>query len=380
VVIRALAHALLVLPGLGRAESLTLSFVPHPAHEEVVVGEMIPVTLRAVYDRKIARDKMEIAPSSSFDWIQVDRDRWQEEMIDGKSWITMNRELAIFPKRSGPLEFGPATHDLTIIDEKSQRQERRIVAHPLAVSVGAYPQERGWKLAAAEVTLTDELDTDPARLQDGQTVTRRVTLRAKGVLPEALPPRPILGAEWLITFAAPQERKLILTEAGPVAEVVWLWQFRPLTGEPGVLDGKTIRFFNTTTREMDAVEIAPLSIAYASFFTSQVETGRFGGADRLAEAAALGAGLLAGTALVLRTQVPQTSRTAFARLLRRRSPVTRWRIGRAARSGELLRLRRLVAETYPEAGEATAALDRAIYSRGGGFDAERFLRDLRRRR
>ena len=73
----------------------------------------------------------------------------------------MERDLAIVPKRSGVLHFGPATHTLTIIDEKSQRQDRTVVAPPLTLSVGAYPAERGWKWVAEEVTLTDELSTDP---------------------------------------------------------------------------------------------------------------------------------------------------------------------------------------------------------------------------
>ena len=94
-----------------------------------------------------------------------------------------------------------------------------VVAPPVSLSVGAYPAERGWKWVAEAATLTDELSADPARLADGQTVTRRVTLRAKGTLPEALPPRPIVSEPWLISFAAPVARRLILTEEGPVSEV-----------------------------------------------------------------------------------------------------------------------------------------------------------------
>ena len=129
--IRAALLALFLLPGAAAAESLTLAFVPHPRHETVVAGEMVPVTLRAVYDRKVARQGLEIAPSESFDWIQTTPEHWKEEMIDGKSWIVMERGLALVPKRAGVLHFGPATHDMTIIDEKAPRQERTVVAPPL---------------------------------------------------------------------------------------------------------------------------------------------------------------------------------------------------------------------------------------------------------
>ena len=93
--VRALVLFALLLPRLAAAESLTLTFVPHPAHDTVVAGEMIPVTLRAVYDRKVARESLAIAPSDAFDWVQTGPDHWGEEEIDGRPWIVMERPLAI---------------------------------------------------------------------------------------------------------------------------------------------------------------------------------------------------------------------------------------------------------------------------------------------
>jgi hypothetical protein len=379
---RALLLLLCLLPAPVAAESLTLSFVPHPAHETVVAGEMVPVTLRAVYDRKIALEDLEIAPSDSFDWIQTRPDRWREEMIDGKSWITMERDLALVPKRAGLLYFGPATHTLTIIDEESQRQPRTVTARPLALSVGAYPEREDqgirWEWVAEEVTLKDELSTDPSRLADGETVTRRVTLRALAALPESLPPRPVVSEPWLITFAAPVQRRLILTDEGPVSEVVWVWQFRPETGEPGVLPPVKIPYFNARTRAMDAVEIPALPIGYASFYTGEVQSGRFGAPERVAEAGALLAGLLAGGALVLARRAPDAPRAAWTRLRRRWSPRLRWRLRRAARTGDLLTLRRLVDEVRPDARDAAALVEHALYGRDAAFDPAAFRRALRR--
>jgi hypothetical protein len=339
---------------------------------------MVPVTLRAVYDRKVALQKLTIAPSDSFDWIQTAPDHWREVRIDGQSWITMERPLALVPKRAGVLHFGPATHELTIIDEKSQRQQRTVTAPPLTLSVGAYPAERGWKWVADDATLTEELSTDPSRLADGQTVTRTVTLRARGTLPEALPPRPVVDEPWLISFAAPVERRLVLTADGPVSEAVWTWQLRPETGEPGVIRPAKIPWFNATTRRLETLEIAPLPIGYASFYTNRIETGRFGPAARLAEAGALLAGLLAGTALILARETPDATRAGWTGLRRRWSPLRRWRLHSAARAGDLLAARRLLAETHPHATEAASLLDAAIYRPGTRLDPAALRRALRR--
>lgn len=377
---RALALVMLFLAGSARAESLTLNFEPHLAHGSPIAGEMVPVTLRAVYDRKVSREAMTIAPSDSFDWIQTGPDRWQETMIDGKPYITMERPLALFPRRPGVLTFGPATHRLTIVDDASRFQERTVTAPPLSIAVGAFPLERGWRLAASDVVLTETLSADPAHLVDGETVTRRITLRARDALPEMLPPRPVVSEPWLISFAAPVERRLLLTDAGPVAEVVWTWSFRPETGEPGVVPPVTIPFFNTATRTMDAVEIPPLPIGYASFYSAQVETGRFGARPRLASLGALLAGLALGFGVVLRTHLPDVTRASWAKRYRRISPYVRWRLARAARAGDLLALRRLTAAVWPEARTALAMIDRALYAPDAPpLDRRRFFQALRER-
>ena len=160
--------------------------------------------------------------------------------------------------------------------------------------------------------------------------------------------------------------------------MVWTWQFRPETGEPGVLPPVSIPYFNAATRRMDALEIPALPIAYASFYTSKVQTGRFDSRARLAEAAALAAGVAAGGALVLARRTPDATRAAWTRFLRRWSPRRRWRMRRAARPGDLLTLRRLLAEARPEATEAAALLEEAIYRPGGRFDVAAFRRALRR--
>ena len=377
------------------AQEMRLTIEPHPRAGEVVAGEMVPVTIRAVYDLKVANEKLEIAPSEAFDWLQIAPDDWHDERIGGLPRIVMERRLAIFPRRSGVQHFGPVRHHLTVIDPQSRRQEMTVTAQPVEIGVGAFPRERGWKLAAHDVTLTDELSTDAARLADGETVTRRVTLRAAGALPEMLPPRPIVSENWLITFAAPVERTLTLTAEGPVAEAVWTWQFRPETGEPGVLEGVEIPYFDTGTRQMAKVEIPPLPIAYASFAASRVDAGQFGPGARAAMAGAAAAGLAAGLAITLWFRAPVGLLAGLERIGRRWSPARRLRQGRAARQGDLIALRR---EAEAALGPATPAgatdaaradaardallapLDQAIYARDGaaGFDPLRFLRQLRR--
>ena len=388
-----LALLLLLLAGVARAEQpegKSLVILAEPRARPVVAGEMVPVTIRGVYDTEIALERMEIAPSPSFDWIQLAPDDWRNEMVDGIRRRVVERRLAVFPKVSGIDSFGPVDHHMTVIGVGSQRTEVTVHAQPISIAVAPMPdvppfeKPWGWRFAAARLTITDELSTDPAQLVDGETVERVVTLRAEGALPEMLPPRPVIQEPWLITFAAPVETGFERSAEGLVSTAVWRWQFRPETGEPGVIPPVPIPFFNTTTREVEAVEIPALPIGYASFAASQGPGGEMGAGARLGYLGALGLGLVAGgAALTWRLDRPAGF---LGRIARRWSPLPLWRLRRAARAGDLRALRR-AAEAYLARAEAhrpdlraraLAGLDAAIYGRGGtAFDTRGFVRDLR---
>jgi hypothetical protein len=346
----------------ARAEgNLKLTILADPGTPHPVVGEMIKVTIRAVYDRKVANERLEIDPTDAFDWIQTAQDDWREERIDGLPWIVMERRMALWPKRAGLLHFGPVRHRLTVIDKQSQRQDTVVEAQPLALSVGEFPELRGWHLSAGALELKEEVSTDPAHLADGQTVTRTVTLRALGVLPEHLPPRPVVSENWLITFAAPVQRSLTLTADGPVAEAIWTWQFRPHTGEPGVLEPVSIPWYNTTTRRIEAVEIPAMPIGFASFYTGQTPTGRIGIGQMWGLGGALVLGVLFGLGFAAIRLAPETTAAGWRRHWRRWSPFTWASYLRARQQGDLLAQRRLGDEIGLHPARLRA-LEQAIYA------------------
>lgn len=359
--VRFLILLLLATPAMAEK---TLEIIAHPTAPRIVEGEMIPVTIRGVYDTKVALESLTILPSDRFDWVQLTKDSWQNERIGGRSYLVFERKLALFARHTGIATFGPAEHDMTVIGAGSQREEVMVEAHPLSLSIAPMPdgELNGWHFTARSLTLTDELSTRPDRLADGETVTRRVTLRAEGALPEMLPPRPVVSENWLITFAAPVERKLDLTPDGPVATVAWTWQFRPETGEPGVLSPVEIPYFNTTTRSIETVEIPALPIGYASFEDNQIAGGTISAWPLLGAGLA---GALLGMGLMLRGYA--STEGMLRRLMLRYSPLPWWRMRRAK---DLLSLRRATEDwvnARPERRSAAEpklrALDDSIYGR-----------------
>ncbi|PZX52880.1 oxygen tolerance protein BatD [Cereibacter changlensis] len=381
VMLRAVLLCLLASPGLAELPAKSLEIIAAPTSPSIVVGEMIPVTLRGVYDKRATREELTLRPSDAFDWLPLAKDSWREERIEGRSVIVVERKLALFAKHAGLSRFGPADHRISFVGEG----EQVLSSHPLELTIAPMPEgppfhsPHGWRFAAGKLTIRDELSTDPAHLADGETVTRRVTLRAEGALPEMLPPRPVVSEPWLITFAAPVQRELELTPEGPVASVIWEWQFRPETGEPGVLPPVPIPYFNTVSRKVEQVEIPALPIGYASFAASQSAGGDLTAGSRWGIVGALAAGLAAGLAALVAGH--RTSAAAARGLWRRWSPLPWLRVRRAARAGDLLALRRAAAGLEGDRREGLELLDRAIYAPAApGLDPRRLLRALRRQR
>ncbi|WP_181704929.1 BatD family protein [Chthonobacter rhizosphaerae] len=365
-----LALTFFLMAGVARAETLRL-LVPEIAP---VAGEMVPVTVRGEYTRLITLEKLTFPSSDQYDWMQVSRDSWTEERIDGRTVRVFQRRIAVFPRRAGRLTIGPVTHQLTVTGGPTGREALPVTAEPVTLTVAPFPAETP-PLSARALTVEDSLSAPPGALGDGETLVRRMTIRAEGALPQQLPPRPAMREPWLISFAAPEIRETRPTPDGPVTTVTWEWHLRPRTGEPGVLPAVTIPWFDTAARRLRTAEIPAIPFGYVSFRENR------GGLDRLPAdqvwiaAAACGSGLVAGLAAALAGQARRRRADAL-RILRRLVPFdpTRRAVRRAARSGDLVALRR-AADRYlarrrdlglPVTGRETAELDAALYGRTPG--------------
>ena len=59
--------AVVAAPAGAASPGKTLEFIVEPKATPIVAGEMVPVTLRGVYDQKVAIEEMVLAPSTAFD-------------------------------------------------------------------------------------------------------------------------------------------------------------------------------------------------------------------------------------------------------------------------------------------------------------------------
>ncbi|MDF3607280.1 hypothetical protein PE067_14770 [Paracoccus sp. DMF-8] len=348
-----------------------------------VVGEMIPVTIRGEYTGNISLEKMTFPDSAGYDWIQVARDRWADERIDGRMYRIFERRIAVFPRQPGTLTIGPVTHHLTKASGTT-RPVFDVVARPMTLAVTPYPGS-GRALASNQVRVSDEFSADPSRLGPADTITRRITLTADNSMAHLLPPRPLIREPWLISFAAPEIRETRLTAQGPVAVAIWEWSLRPHTGEVGSLMPIQFPWFNTQIREMRGAVTLPVEIGIAGFGDNIGGIDAATRRDRLQMAGLGVVGLIIGLAVAVFGRMPAPRRLAdHLRRLRRNAKIQALRM--AADQGDLMSLR-AAAEAYLQeelrlgrnpARGSLAELDRALFSADPpkNFDRHEFVQRL----
>ena len=386
----------LLLIGPAAARELT----PRDARLEVVlddpaavplVKEMVLATLRGTYDARlpITLEEVEIPRMGDFEWVQLDRDAWKEERIDGRQLRIMERRIAFFPQRAGNITIRPIVQHLTV-DDGGHWEEHDVASPPVTVKVEPALAAAGeWWLPAKMIEMSDKWDKEPDKLAKGATVVRRVTLWALGVTPGMLPPQPPMREPWLITFAAPDERTTELTWGGPISTVTWEWTFQPITGESGVIPPVEIPFYDTLEREPHTILLQAAPIAFEGVTDNTADRWRegFGGTWMLVLAALLGA---LAVVFTLAPGLRLRTRAEVGRRIRALRPDgTALALGRAARRGDvaafraaalaLLDRRGIVEETERHA--LLEPLDRSLFgaSAAAPSDIRRDLAALARR-
>jgi hypothetical protein len=367
-----------------RDARLTVEIDPAPATP--FEGEMILITVRGLYDVTIGLERLEQPDLRNFGWMQLGRDSWTSERIDGRQLTVFKRRLALYPEAAGTLTIAPFIHHLTLVAANGERFVHDVVSEPVSVAVEPRPANTGgWWLPARSLTYSDEWDRDPAVLANGETATRTVRIEATGLPANALPPPPKMLAPWLISFIAPEKRSVELTEKGPVSTVEWQWRMRPVSAEPGRLEAFHFPWFDTSTREMRDIVLKSQHISFAAM----AEPAPGGVAGYFAANAPVLAGIgsfLAVLALLLPGRKLR-SRAELVRLVRHLRPdPDAASLRRAARRRDLPAMRaparRLLARSrdprLASRRKALAALDRHLYGRApaAAFDLETFLRDM----
>ena len=247
---------------IGRAEILA-DLPPGGAIE----GEMILLHLRAIRrSARVTLEELRQPGLADLSWTQLGRDIVFETQWRGFTTPGVQRDLAVFAARAGPLIIDPFVLRMTALDETSERVELEMVSAPLRIDVRPIPAEakgKAW-LPAAVLTLTDAWDKPASALAQGEVAHRSLRIDALGLTADRLPPAPLMRAPGVIAFAYPAERVTEITPQGPAARALYQWDIKPVSADAAELPPVEIGWFDTRERKMKVASIGPVKVKLLS--------------------------------------------------------------------------------------------------------------------
>ncbi|MCA0403475.1 MAG: BatD family protein [Proteobacteria bacterium] len=110
-----------------------------------------------------------------------------QTMKNGRTYMVEEQKFAIFPQKTGELKIKPPAFHALVYDTTPHQVS--VEAKPETLEVAPIPsryQTKNW-LPAKEVILTELHDKNDKTLPEGSTLTRTITLQAKGLPAQLLP-------------------------------------------------------------------------------------------------------------------------------------------------------------------------------------------------
>lgn len=244
--------------------------------EPPYVGEPLRLVLRSGVRGKIAADRIVEPALTNFDWQQFGIDRSSEEMIDGFWTPVVERVLMIYPLRPGRLTISPFESNVTYVTAAGERAQIQFESQPLEIDVRSHDSvvdSKDFWLPAKEVRITDRWEPEPDKIPFGEMAQRILTIEADGITADRLPPLPDFRAPGVITFAAPVERRTIITDQGPVGRAVYRWNLRPVSTSPAFAPSIRVSWFDIAARTKREAVVPEQRVAFVEAVRPESEAG-----------------------------------------------------------------------------------------------------------
>ncbi len=137
---------------------------------------------------------------------KLGQDREFQAVLDGRSFIALERRYAIFPQASGPLTIEPVTFEAVVVSPSGFSNVQRYRSETLfldvrsAVPPPAAHADAAW-LPAQALSLEERWSAGEAEITAGIPQTRTMTINAVGVLETQLPELEVLQSDRIRQYA-----------------------------------------------------------------------------------------------------------------------------------------------------------------------------------
>lgn len=171
------------------------------------------------------------------------------EVRDGVEYRVLERRFVVFPQQSGALSLSPITLVALVPADPSRVRTmfsptRRVVRRTEAIELDVQPRPpdvtSNWWLPSRSVSITEQWPGEPVIAEVGDAVSRRMSVRAEGVIASQLPDLPEPDVEGASIYVDEPEDQTFEEADGLVTERSLSWAVIPQ--QPGTLVLPSVEF------------------------------------------------------------------------------------------------------------------------------------------
>ena len=221
---------------------------------EVYVQEQLVLTIQLFFSGNLIRGELSEPEHPDAIIESLGKQREFTRYRDGIRYRVVERRYAIFPQTAGTLTLEPIRFEGQARDASGQlrflRDRQQLYDVPVKPVPAGYPDNQPW-LPARSLTLSDEGLPSTQELAVGSNLSRKVTLQARGLPAEALPP---IAQEVPDAIRSYPEQPLRNTETTPEGLRATLQQATalvPVQAGETTLPAIRIPWWNTETNQLE---------------------------------------------------------------------------------------------------------------------------------
>jgi hypothetical protein len=190
------------------------------------------------------------APNSLI--LPLDQTKHYQTTVGNNIYTVEELQYAIFPNQSGTLTIQPPQlkalmYDLIPEHIKIQGQTLQVTVKPAPAHLASF-------LPARNLSITEQFDPQNIQLNQGDTLTRTITLSAAGLPASLLPPLNFSGKEYA-AYPSPPQLKNNQSEQGIIGESTIRVTYLFDKAGPITLPALEIKWFNTKTRQPETTQL-----------------------------------------------------------------------------------------------------------------------------
>lgn len=227
------------------------------ASSAVYVNAQILYTVK-VFNRKHLLDVEYTPPEAPNSLVlPLDQTKHYQTTVGNNIYAVEELQYAIFPNQSGTLTITPPQLKALVYDIVPEHI--KISGQTVQLTVKPAPANLSSFLPARSLSITEQVDPQQIQLNQGDTLTRTLTLNAVG-LPASLLPTLTFNGQGYAAYPSPPQLKNTQSEQGIIGESTIRVTY--LFDKPGsiTLPALAIKWFNTKTRMAETAQLPARTI------------------------------------------------------------------------------------------------------------------------